>query len=72
VQILNCFVNLDEIMYGGDDVVDDIDSIRLNLLASTTPIWRTFKILRWVQLLSRLVDLDEILYGFDGIEYCLL
>jgi hypothetical protein len=65
-------VDLDEIMYGGDDVEDDIDSIRLNLVASTAPIWRTFKILRWVQLLSRLVDLDEILYGFDGIEYCLL
>jgi hypothetical protein len=65
-------VDLDEILYGGDEVEDDIDSILLNLVASTIPKWRTFKLLRWVQLLNGLVDLDEILYGGDGIEYCLL
>jgi hypothetical protein len=32
-------VDLDEILYGGDDVEDDIDSIQLNLVASTIPKW---------------------------------
>jgi hypothetical protein len=56
-------VDLDEILYEGDDVEDDIDLIPLNLVASTTPKWRAFKLLRWMQLLNQLVDLDEILYG---------
>jgi hypothetical protein len=64
-------VDLVEILYGGDDTEDDLDSILFNAIASTIPKWRTFKLLRWVQLLSRLVDLDEMLYGGDGIEYCL-
>jgi hypothetical protein len=62
-------VDLDEILYGGDDSEDDLDSILLNPVASTISKWRTFKFLRWAQLLSRLVDLDEILYGDDGTEY---
>jgi hypothetical protein len=69
-------VDLEEILYGGDEVEDDIDTILLNLVASTIPKWRTFKLLMWVQLLNRLVDLDEILYEGDAIEYfvqsCLL
>jgi hypothetical protein len=69
---LNRLVDLDEILHGGDDIEDDIDSILLNLVASTIPKWRTFKLLRWAQLLNRLVDLDGILYGGDGIECCLL
>jgi hypothetical protein len=63
--------DLDEILYADDDVEDDIDSILLNLVASTIPKWPTFNLLRWVLLLSRLVDLDEILYGGDCIEYYL-
>jgi hypothetical protein len=63
-------VDLDEILYGGDGIEDDLDSILLNTLASTISKWRTFKLLRWAQLLNQLVDLDEILYGDDGIEYC--
>jgi hypothetical protein len=63
---------LDEILYGGDDIEDDLDSILFNAVASTIPKWRTFKLLGWVQLLNRLVDLDKILYGGDAIEYCLL
>jgi hypothetical protein len=58
-------VDLDEILYGGDDIL-------FNSVASTIPKWRTFKLLRWVLLLNRLVDLDEILYGGDDAEYCLL
>jgi hypothetical protein len=65
-------VNLDEILYGGDDTEVDLDSIPFNTVASTTPKWRKFKLPRWVQLLNRLVDLDEILYGGDGIEYSLI
>jgi hypothetical protein len=60
--------------YGGDNVADDIDTILLNLLASTIPKWRTFNLLKWEQLLNLLMDLDYILYGGDGIEivYCKL
>jgi hypothetical protein len=65
-------VDLDEILYGGDGIEEDLDSILFNAVASTIPIWRTFKLLKWVQLFNQLVDLDEILYGGDGIEYCLL
>jgi hypothetical protein len=65
-------VDLDEILCGGNDIEDDLDSIIFNVVASTIPKWRTFKLMNWVQLLNRLVDLDEILYGGDGTEYCLL
>jgi hypothetical protein len=65
-------VNLDEVMYGGDDIEDDLYFIIFNAVALTIPKWRAFKLLRCVQLLNRLVDLDEILYGGDGIEYSLL
>jgi hypothetical protein len=64
---LNRLVDLDEILYGDDDIEDDLDSILLNPVASTISKWRTFKILRWAQLLNRLVDLDEIFCGGDGI-----
>jgi hypothetical protein len=65
-------VDLDEILYGGDDIEeDDLDSILFKPVASIISKWRTFKLLRWAQLLNLLVDLDEILYGGDGIEYYL-
>jgi hypothetical protein len=60
-------VDLDEILYGGDDVEDNIDSILLNIIASTIPKWWMFKLLRWVQRLICLVDLDGMLYGGDDI-----
>jgi hypothetical protein len=62
-------MDLYEILYGDDDTEVDLESILLNLVASTIPKWRTFELLRWAQLLNRLVYLDEILYGGDGIEY---
>jgi hypothetical protein len=64
-------VDLDEILYGYDDIEGDFDCILLNAVASTIPKWRTFELLRWEQLLIRLVDLGEILYGVEGIEYYL-
>jgi hypothetical protein len=63
---------MDAILYGGDGVEDDIDSILLNLSASTILKWRTFNLLRWAQILNGLVDFDKMLYGGDGIEYCIL
>jgi hypothetical protein len=36
-------VDLDEILYGDDDIEGDFYSIPLNILASTIPKWRTFK-----------------------------
>jgi hypothetical protein len=65
-------VDLDEVLYGGNDSKDDFDSMYFNVVASTIPKWRTFELLRWVQLLNGFVDLDDILYRGDGIEYCLL
>jgi hypothetical protein len=65
VQLLNWLVDLDEILYGGDDFEDDIDSVLLSLVASTILRWRMVNLLRWAQLLKRLVNLDEILYGDD-------
>jgi hypothetical protein len=62
-------VDLDEILYRGDDIEDD--SILHNPVASAIAKWRTFKLLRWVHLLNRLVDLDEILYCRNGIKRAL-
>jgi hypothetical protein len=53
-------VDFDEILYGSDDVEDDMEYLLLNVVASTIPKWRTFDLLRWAQILNRLVDLDEI------------
>jgi hypothetical protein len=65
--LLNRLEDLDEILYGDDDIEGDLDSIILNPVASTIPKWRTFKLLWVVQLLNCLVDLDDILYGGDDI-----
>jgi hypothetical protein len=54
---------------GGDGIEYYLDYILFNLVASTIPKWRTFKLLRWVLLLKRLVYLDEILYVGDDVEY---
>jgi hypothetical protein len=64
-------VDLDEILYGGDDIEANLDSITLNPVASTLSKWQTFKLLSWAQFLKCLVDIDQILYGGDGIEYYL-
>jgi hypothetical protein len=51
-------VDLDEMLYGGDDTEGDVDHSKMaNVYNSEV-----------VQLLNRLVDLDEILYGDDEIE----
>jgi hypothetical protein len=55
-------VDFDDDLYGGDDIEGDVDAIFFNLVASTVPYWRTFKLLRWVHMLNRMVDLVEILY----------
>jgi hypothetical protein len=64
-------VDLQEVLYGRDDIEDDLDSIIFSAIASTIPKHQTFKLLRWVKLLNRLVDFDEILYGGYGIKYYL-
>jgi hypothetical protein len=65
-------VDVDEILYGGDDIENDLYPILFNAVASTISKWRTFKLLKSVQLFNRLVGLDEILYGGHGIDSCLL
>jgi hypothetical protein len=65
-------VDLDEILYGDDDIQDNLGSILLKAVPSIIQKWWTFKLLRWLQLLNRLVNMDEILYGGDGTEYCLM
>jgi hypothetical protein len=61
-------VNLDEILYGGDDIEYYLDYILIYPVALTIPKWRKFKLLRWVILFIQLVDLDEILYEDDDIK----
>jgi hypothetical protein len=39
-------VDLDEILYGGDDTEEDLDSILFNPVASTISKWWTFKFLK--------------------------
>jgi hypothetical protein len=67
-------VDFDEILYGSDDVEDDMEYLLLNVVASTIPKWRTFDLLRWAQILNLLVDLDEIFYGVMSLNivYCKL
>jgi hypothetical protein len=45
-------VDLDEILYGGDEIEENLDSILLNPIASTISKWQTFKIVGWAQLLK--------------------
>jgi hypothetical protein len=45
-------VDLDGILYGVDDIEDDLGSIIFNPVASTLSKWRTFEVLGWVQLLN--------------------
>jgi hypothetical protein len=42
-------VDLDEMLYGDDDIEGYREFILLNPVASTIPKWRTFKLLRWMQ-----------------------
>jgi hypothetical protein len=57
-------VDLDEILYGDDDIEGDLDSIPLNPVASSIPKWRTFKLLRWVKA-NTLVTFEP----FGGFGY---
>jgi hypothetical protein len=61
-------VDLDDTLYGDDNIEDDLDSMLFNPVASNISKWRTFKLLKRVQLLNRLMDLDEILYCGNGIK----
>jgi hypothetical protein len=64
-------VDLDNIVYGGDETECYFACMLLNPIAFTIPRWQTFKRLIWAPLLNRLVDLVQILYGGDGTEYYL-
>jgi hypothetical protein len=68
---LNRLVASEEILCGGDDIEDNLDSILLNPIASTISKWRMFKLMRCVQLLNQLVDLDEWVMALN-IVYCKL
>jgi hypothetical protein len=70
-------VDLDEILFEGDNIKDDLDFVLFNPVASTVSKWRTFKLVRWAQVLNRLVDLDEIFMGVMAMNvtsatYCLI
>jgi hypothetical protein len=56
-------VDVDEILYGDDDIIDDLDCILFNPVASTISKWWPLILVSWAQILNRMVDLDEILYG---------
>jgi hypothetical protein len=57
---LNRLVDLDEILYGGDEI--KMTSVPSNPVHSTIPKWRTFKLLRWVQ--RNLFITFELISGF--------
>jgi hypothetical protein len=61
-------VDLNEILYGGDDIEDDLYSILFQCRSFNYSKARTFKLMKWVQLLNHLVGLDEIFYGGDDVE----
>jgi hypothetical protein len=46
-------VDLDEILYGCDDVEGDLDAILFNPFASTIPKWWVLKLLRWMHVLNK-------------------
>jgi hypothetical protein len=53
VKVLNQLVDLDKILYGGDDIEGDVDRSKNSEV---------------MQLLKRFVELVQILYGGDDIE----
>jgi hypothetical protein len=57
---LNGLVDLCEILYEGDDVEDDSNTMLLNPIASSFPKWRTFELLEWMHLLYGLMVLDKL------------
>jgi len=61
-------MDLDEILYGVDEIEYCLNNILFNPIPSTIQKWWTFKLLRWVLLSNRLGDLDEILYEINNIE----
>jgi hypothetical protein len=62
-------MNLDETLYGDDDIECDLDTNLCKLVASTISKWWTIKLLWWAHVLNRLANLDEIMYGGDDIKY---
>jgi hypothetical protein len=56
VQFFNRSMDLDEILYGGDDIEDDLNAILFNPVASTVLKWQTFKLLSCVLLLNTCVS----------------
>jgi hypothetical protein len=43
-KLLNSLVDLDLILYGGDDIENGLNSILFNAVASTIPKWWTFNL----------------------------
>jgi hypothetical protein len=66
---LDRLVDMDEILYGGDDVGYYFYYMLFNPVSLTVPKWLTLKLLRWVLIFNRLVDMDGILYGGDDVQY---
>jgi hypothetical protein len=42
--LLNRLVDLDEILYGDDDIEDNVNTILLSPVATTIPKWRALKV----------------------------
>jgi hypothetical protein len=49
---LNRFVDLDDILYGGDTIVGDIDMITSNIMDSIILKWYRLKFLWWMHYLQ--------------------
>jgi hypothetical protein len=51
-------VDLDQILYGGDEIEGDLDSIFSKTAASAIPKWWTFKFVMWVK--KTLITFEQI------------
>jgi hypothetical protein len=61
-QLLNQLVDFYEIQLGGHAIEGDFDAVLTNLVPSSIPKWRAFKLLRCMQNLHQSTWDHEILY----------
>jgi hypothetical protein len=62
------FGGFDEILYGGEDIEDDLYSILLSLVPSTIQKWGTFKLLRGVQIFNPIASIILKLLRFKFVR----
>jgi hypothetical protein len=64
--LINWFVDLEDLLYGGDDIVGYLDATTPNPIAPTSSKWLRFKVLKWIQCLHNSTLLNNGL-GFKSV-----